>query len=425
MKNWIWLFLSLLATAVTSAYTVRVLKPYDRQWGEVRDGIRNPMGDLYSPWVGARELLLHRRNPYGPEVSHQIQMAFYGHTINQNYQGPPESIVNEQRFAYPVYVVFVLAPAVYSDFAQVRRVAWIVLALLTALTVWLCLDLLRRSIPWEIASALVLFTLSSPQIVQGLRLEQLGLYVGFLLIAGAWCVNRHHFKTAGLLLALSTIKPQMSLMPLCWFAIWTLGDWRNRRNLALGFAIASSILFLLGELFLPGWFGYFITGLSAYRMYSPNSSLLCVALGDTLGNVVGATIVLGLVVFAWRNRVCAADSKQFSSLLAAFLMGALLVFSLFPPFNQVLLIFPAMLLLQDWHRLPRFPQFVFGASVSWPWVTSLLLLFLPPLRFSNQLPLLPNFLELFFPILLPLILMSRRRGRFSRPSSSDLPSSWR
>src|SRR5208282_1706099 len=189
-------------------------------------------------------------------------------------------------------------------------------------------------------------------------------------------------------------------------------------------AIALGTLFLLGELFLPGWFGYFIAGLSAYRKYSPNSSVLCVALGDVLGNVVGAVIVLVLVVFAWQNRTCAADSRQFTNLLAAFLMGALLVLSLFPPFNQVLLIFPAMLLIEDWRRLPRFPQFVFAASVSWPWVTSmLLLLFLPPLRLSNQLPLLPNFLVLFFPILLPLVLMTRRRGSFSKQPSLDIPSS--
>jgi len=42
----------------------------------VRDGIKTQMGDLYSPWMGTRELILHHRNPYGPEVTHEIQMAF-------------------------------------------------------------------------------------------------------------------------------------------------------------------------------------------------------------------------------------------------------------------------------------------------------------------------------------------------------------
>ncbi len=29
------------------------------------------MGDLYPRWVGARELLLHQRNPYSEEISHE------------------------------------------------------------------------------------------------------------------------------------------------------------------------------------------------------------------------------------------------------------------------------------------------------------------------------------------------------------------
>jgi hypothetical protein len=41
----------------------RILGPWDHYIGEQHDGIRNQMGDLYSPWVGTRELLLRRRNP--------------------------------------------------------------------------------------------------------------------------------------------------------------------------------------------------------------------------------------------------------------------------------------------------------------------------------------------------------------------------
>ena len=32
------------------------------------------MGDLYSGWIGTRDLLVRGRNPFGPEVSHQSQM---------------------------------------------------------------------------------------------------------------------------------------------------------------------------------------------------------------------------------------------------------------------------------------------------------------------------------------------------------------
>jgi hypothetical protein len=408
MNKRIWLLLSLLATSITSLYTARILVPWNQHRAELQDGVKTQMGDLYSPWVGTRELLLRHRNPYGPEVSREIQIVFYGHAIIQTYQaGSP--ITNEQRFAYPVYAVFLLAPTVFADFEDVSPWARVAFGLLTAISVLFYLDILRWRMSWEVFTALLLFTLSSPQIVQGLRFEQLALVVGFLIATAVWSVNQHHLMTAGALLALSTIKPQMALLPLCWLAVWAAGDWPRRRRLAAGFVIAMTALLAAGELVLPGWFGYFLAGIAAYRKYAPTSSLLRTTLGETLGEIMGGILVLALLLLAWRNRKAAASSRQFTTTFAAFLTGSILAFPLFTPFNQVLLILPAMLLIRDWNVLPRFSRIIFIISVSWPCIiSSVLLLFPPRLDSPNQLPLLPSFLVLFFPLLLPLLLMTRR-----------------
>src|SRR5271170_4592224 len=180
MKTRIWLLLSVFAAAITWLYAARVLGPWDRYIGELHDGVKSQMGDLYPRWVGTRELLLHGRNPYSPEVSHEIQIAFYGHVIDQKYGQPRAEIVDEQRFVYPVYVVFLLAPTVYLSFSQAQMCALILFAVLTGISVLLWLDLLRWRPPKILTAAIVLFVLSSPQIVQGLRLGQLGLVVAFL-----------------------------------------------------------------------------------------------------------------------------------------------------------------------------------------------------------------------------------------------------
>jgi len=409
VKPRIWLLLSMLATGLTWLYATSILGPWNQHRAEVDDGVEAQMGDLYSPWVGTRELLLRRRNPYGPEVSHEIQTVFYGHAISQPYPESGAKITNEQRFTYPVYAVFLLAPTVYADFVRVRPWARFALGLLTAISVLLVLDIFHWQLQWEAVAALTLFILSSPQIVQGLRFEQLALIVGFLLIAAAWCASRHHFTTAGALLALSTIKPQMVFLPLCWFAIWAVGDLPKRWRLAASFIGTLTALVVAGELLLPGWVGYFFAGIAAYRKYAPTSSLLRVALGDTLGEILGGIIILALLLFAWRNRQQAADSCQFSVTFAAFLIGAILAFPISTPFNQVMLILPMMLLVQDWKALPRISRFVFIALVSWPSIMfSLLLLFPPGLNSPSQLPLLPSFLVLFFPLFLPLLLITRR-----------------
>lgn len=417
MKPRTWLALSLCTTAISFLYAVRVLDPWGQYRGEVRNGIKAQMGDLYPRWVGARELLLHRLNPYGPEVSHEIQMAYYGHIVNQDYSLPVSKIVDEQRFAYPVYVIFLMSPTIYADFAHVRAWARFALALVTAVSVLLSVRLLGQSSRWETVTAEILFILSSAQIVQGLRFEQLALLVGFLLIAGAWCASRDHLKTAGALFAFSTIKPQMALIPLCWFAVWAIGDWQKRWRLVASFIITLAALFVAGEVILPGWFGYFLGGLAAYRKYFPTTSLLRVVLGDTLGEIAGGIILLGLLILAWRNKNCSAGSREFAFVFAAFLMGAILAFPLFTPFNQVLLIFPVLLLIRDWRTLPLLSRLVFLVMVSWPWITSLLLLLFPPQVHSlNQLPLLPSFLVLLFPLFLPLLIATRRR-----PAAVQLP----
>src|SRR5271166_3341386 len=104
MKIRIWLLLSVFAVAITWLYSARVLGPWNQYMGKVHDGVQ--MGDLYPRWLGTRELLLRGRNPYGPEVSHEIQIAYYGHIVTQDYSQPGRKMVDEQRFAYPVYVVF-------------------------------------------------------------------------------------------------------------------------------------------------------------------------------------------------------------------------------------------------------------------------------------------------------------------------------
>lgn len=410
----LWLLLSLLICAVTGLYVFRVLVPCNDYIGAHDGGLKAQMWDLYPRWVGARELLLHGRNPYGTEVTQEIQMAYYGHTITQDYRNDGHKIIDEQRFAYPVYVVFLMAPFIDVDFAEVQHWAPAGLALLAVLCVPLCLDILRWKLPRTAVAAIALFTVSSPQIVQGMRHQQLAILVGLALFAGAWCACRNHLASAGALLAWSTIKPQMALFPLCFFLIWVIGDWCKRWRLLAGFMAMLLALIGAGELVLPGWISYFLAGAAAYRRYFPTTSLPRVALGDMLGEILGGLIVLGLLLFAWRGRKEPAGSRKFAITFAAFLMGTLLAFPLLTPFNQVMLILPTMLLLQDWKALPRLSRIAFIANLSWPWIiSSILLLFPPRLDSPNRLPLLPSFLVLFFPLLLPLLLVTRHRDTVS------------
>src|SRR6202044_3544341 len=105
-------------------------------------------------------------------VSHEIQMAFYGRIVTQAPEVSAQDAVDEQRFAYPVYVVFLMAPTVNLAFVEVQTWAPVFLALLTVIGVLLWFDSVRWLPSWSTVAGVFLFVLSAPPIAQGLRLCQ-------------------------------------------------------------------------------------------------------------------------------------------------------------------------------------------------------------------------------------------------------------
>lgn len=421
MRNWLWLVLAVATTTVSWAYMHRVLLPWEYFVNVQHGPLKQQMGDLYPRWVGTRELLLNGRNPYSKEVSHEIQMAFYGHPVDQTYDqtyyqthdqphDKPSQILDEQRFAYPLYVVLLLAPTVHADFATLQTWAPVLLALLTAISVWIWLHVARWRPPPLVVAALVLFVLSSPQLAQGLRLRQFSLFVAFLLALASWCVTRERYSIAGILLALSTIKPQMMALCLLWLLLWSTGDWKKRWPLPAGFGIALLALAGAAELQLPRWPRYFFEGLDAYRRYVPGAtSPLRLVLGDWAGLALSGLLCTALLTFAWRRRSVAADSPEFVQALALFFIASTLILPLLTPFNHVLLLLPVVILLRDWTRLPHLGRSAFAALVAWPWIASLALLAHPPqLDSIARLPLLPLAPALAFPFLVSGLMFTRR-----------------
>jgi len=410
MKPWVWLFAGIVASVTSWTYMHRILLPWEHYENVVRGPVKAQMDDLYPRWVGTRELLLHGLNPYGAEVSHEIQIGFYGHAIEQSYDKPPSEIIDEQRFAYPVYVVFLLAPTIHTDFAKLQAWAPVVLAALTALSVWLWFGVLRWKPPPVIVLALIIFILSSPQVAQGLRLRQIGLLAAFLLALATWCVTRNRLFAAGILLAVATIKPQMVSLCLVWFLLWSLGDWKKRWPLAGGFALALGLLAAGGDILVPRWVRYFLEGAEAYQKYFPlgTKSVARLLLGNWIGGILSVLAVMVLLVYAWNRRRAAAESPEFAQVLSLFFVTATLVLPLLTPYNQVQLLLPLLMLIHDWRLLPRWDRMGFALFLSWPFMAWVALLAYPPqLDSLRRIPLLPSALLPLTPFLVLWLMFKR------------------
>jgi len=402
MKAWTWLVAAILASAASWTYIHRILLPWEHHVNVERGRVKAQMDDLYPRWVGTQELLLHGQNPYAAEVSHKIQIAFYGHPIEQSYDKPEFEIIDEQRFAYPVYVVFLLAPTVHANFEVLQHWAPMVLGALTVLSIWLWLGVLGwRPPPWLLVTV-VLLVLSSPQVAQGMRLRQFGLLAAFLLAWASWCVTRNRLFLAGVLLAVATIKPQMVALCLLWFLIWSLGDWKRRWPLAGGFLATLGLLAGAGNILVPGLVRYFLEGVEAYRKYFPLGamSIARIILGNWIGGIFSVLAVIVLLVYAWSRRGIPAESPDFTRMLSLFFVVATLVLPLLTPYNQVLLLLPLLMLIHAWQQLPRWDRVGFALLLAWPFLTSAgLLLFPPPVESEHRTALLPSALLPLVPFL--------------------------
>jgi len=127
----------------------------------------------------------------------------------------------------------------------VRTVLALILAAVTALSIALWLRALQLRAGAVMLTALILLTLSSYAVLEGLFAEQLGLLVGFLLAASLAALVRERLFLSGSLLALALIKPQMILLVVIYLLLWTCVRWRIRWPFVAGFFSVSALLLRL------------------------------------------------------------------------------------------------------------------------------------------------------------------------------------
>jgi hypothetical protein len=389
-----------------------------RQMAEANErGIpRGNLSDLYPRWLGARELLLRGRDPYHDDITREIQSGYYGRPTDANRPNDPK---DQQAFAYPLYVVFVLAPCVGLPFPIVQRGFLWLLVGLTAASVLLWLHVLRWRISRSAKLCWVILVLGCFPALQAFKLQQLTLLVAALIAGCIAAIVDGQFVVAGILFSLASIKPQLVALPAIWLIIWVLGDWPRRRRLFWSGAASMAVLLMGSEALLPGWIREFRAATSAYYRYTGGGqSLLDVALTTTAGGRILSTIVAAvLIVFLWRVRREAEGSAEFQWSLAAVLGTTLVIIPMFAPYNQILLIPCFMLMVKQvcriWeaNRLSRFFLVVTAASIAWPWTATLglsvALLFLPSATVQRAW-WLPFTTTLMIPIsLLALIFVSR------------------
>lgn len=261
-------------------------------WGNYRFANANPGGnDFLVHWVGTRSFLMEGMSPYSDAVAERIQTRAYGR--------PARPGEHELRVAYPLYSALIFSPfALVADYTWARalwmttlEVAIITLAVLSLrITDW-------RPRLWMLGIFL-LFALVWYHSVRPVINGNAVVLVALFLVLAFLAVRARREEAAGLLLALSTIKPNLALLVVLFVLIWAISH--RRWTIILWFFGGLGVLVVVAALLIPDWILQNLREILRYPAYNPPGTLQDVlslwipAVGGRLGWAV--TVILGLLL---------------------------------------------------------------------------------------------------------------------------------
>lgn len=201
--------------------------------------------DFLARWVGARAWVVEGRNPYDPSVSRTAQQMIYGRPADRA-RGEDAA-----HFVYPLPAMLFFAPFGPLPYPLARAIWMTLLEISLPALVLLGMRLARwRPGPWTLASTMLFSVLG----YHGFRAIVVGQFAvfGALLLAGALaCIQSRRDVAAGLLLALSMARPQMTFLLVPFVIVWAA---RARRPWLLASTVGFSALLLAVSLaVMPEW----------------------------------------------------------------------------------------------------------------------------------------------------------------------------
>ncbi|MGD0568685.1 MAG: glycosyltransferase family 87 protein [Candidatus Sulfotelmatobacter sp.] len=330
--------------------------------------------DFYPLWLTTHEGMLHHSDPYSPETTRRIQIGLFGRPLDDN-----SSLTQDPRaFANPAFAELLFWPLALIPFPVLRIGLAVILAAVTAFSIVLWLRAIRFQVDRVMLASLILLTLSSYSVLEGLFAEQIGLLVGFLLAAALAALAGQRLFLSGSLMALALVKPQMMLLVAIYLLLWSLARWRARRLFAAGFISVSALLAGSSLLIWPHWISEWLQVLIRYRQYS-TPPLACYVLGGYAGSHFGpvlvAALLAGALALAWRMRNTSSASFEFA--LTISLLLATTVVTLLPGqavYDHVILLPGIILIAMSWRgfaALNRIFRVVLGAgalALFWQWI---------------------------------------------------------
>jgi hypothetical protein len=263
-------------------------------WANYSFAQENPGGnDFLVHWVGTRALIVDGMSPYSDTVAERIQTLAYGR--------PALPGEHELRVAYPLYSALIFLPyALIGDYILARALWMTTLEVTLIGLVILGLRLTRCNIKNWLLVLLLLFSILWYHSFRPLINGNAVILVALFLVAAFIALRSGRDELAGVLLAFSTIKPHLILLPIIFVLIWTIASRRWRTLLWL--LITIVLLSVSAALLVPDWILQNLREILRYSSYNPPGTLGAVfqvwlpATGRGLGWVVSGILAILLLI---------------------------------------------------------------------------------------------------------------------------------
>jgi hypothetical protein len=226
-----------------------------------RLAIENPGGnDFLARWTGAHYWLVEKVNPYDEEVSLAAQVAFYGRAADPTVG---ESLAH---FYYPLYSMLFFGPFGLLSYPLARAIMTTLLVIALPALLWMGLRIANWKPGVVMTAVLLSFSIFWYPGIRTIFLGQFAAIDAVFMIGALLAIRHKRDAWAGVLLALSTIKPQMSILLIPFVLLWAISH--KRWNLLLWSAGAEIFLFAGSFALMPDWPLRWIWQIMDYAKYT-------------------------------------------------------------------------------------------------------------------------------------------------------------
>jgi hypothetical protein len=255
--------------------------------------------DFIVHWASTRDFFSTGTSPYSDDTALKIQTLVYGRAA----QGGE----NDFHEALPLYSIIFFAPfSLISNFT-LARACWLTLLELCLLAIAI---LSLRLTYWKpklwLFGILLLFVLVSFPAFSLLINGNAIILVTLLLILSLLLIRDGKDEAAGILLAISTLKPQSVFLLLIFIFFWAI---INRRYRIIGYFLGALIVLVgFSALLIPNWLVQYTLEVLRFPFYNLPLTISSVIndLGGSVGSrmsiVLSAILLLLLGVEWWKGR---------------------------------------------------------------------------------------------------------------------------